>query len=161
PGILSHQGFTLKMLIDTSFLNPMGIYGGITAVSATTIAVYVLFGGVLLGTGGATAFLNLSMMLGGRARGGAAQVAVISSAFMGMVNGSYVANVATLGIMTITMMKRQGYKPHFEGAVEAAASSGGQIMPPIMGAGAFVMAEILGVSYLHIATIAIIPAALY
>ncbi len=161
PGIFEHQGFTLKTLIDTSFLNPMGMYGGLTAVSATVIAVYVIFGSVLLATGGATAFLKLALIAAGRVRGGAAQVAVISSGIMGMINGSAVANVATTGAMTIPMMKRQGYPAQFAGAVEAAAASGGQIMPPIMGAGAFVMAEILGIPYLRIAKMGAIPAVLY
>jgi TRAP transporter 4TM/12TM fusion protein len=161
PGVFEHQGFPLKTLIDTSFLNPMGMYGGLTAVSATVIAVYVLFGAILLATGGAHAFLNLALMAAGRVRGGAAQVAVISSGIMGMINGSAVANVATTGAMTIPMMKRQGYPAQFAGAVEAAAASGGQIMPPIMGAGAFVMAEILGMPYLTIAKRAAIPAVLY
>lgn len=161
PGVFAHQGFPLKTLIDTSFLNPMGMYGGLTAVSATVIAVYVLFGSILLATGGASAFLNLALIAAGRVRGGAAQVAVISSGIMGMINGSAVANVATTGAMTIPMMKRQGYPAQFAGAVEAAAASGGQIMPPIMGAGAFVMAEILGIPYLKIAKMAAIPAVLY
>jgi TRAP transporter 4TM/12TM fusion protein len=161
PGVFEHQGFTLKTLIDTSFLNPMGMYGGLTAVSATVIATYVLFGSILLATGGASAFLNLALIAAGRVRGGAAQVAVISSGIMGMINGSAVANVATTGAMTIPMMKRQGYPAQFAGAVEAAAASGGQIMPPIMGAGAFVMAEILGIPYLKIAKMGAIPAVLY
>jgi TRAP transporter 4TM/12TM fusion protein len=161
PGVFEHQGFALKTLIDTSFLNPMGMYGGLTAVSATVIAVYVLFGSILLATGGAAAFLNLALIAAGRVRGGAAQVAVISSGIMGMINGSAVANVATTGAMTIPMMKRQGYPAQFAGAVEAAAASGGQIMPPIMGAGAFVMAEILGIPYLKIAKMGAIPAVLY
>jgi TRAP transporter 4TM/12TM fusion protein len=161
PGVFEHQGFALKTLVDTSFLNPMGMYGGLTSVSATVIAVYVLFGSILLATGGAAAFLNLALMVAGRVRGGAAQVAVISSGIMGMINGSAVANVATTGSVTIPMMKRQGYPPQFAGAVEAAASSGGQITPPIMGAGAFVMAEILGIPYLQIAKMAAIPALLF
>ena len=161
PGVFEHQGFPLKTLIDTSFLNPMGMYGGLTAVSATVIAVYVLFGSILLATGGASAFLNLALIAAGRVRGGAAQVAVIASGIMGMINGSAVANVATTGAMTIPMMKRQGYPAQFAGAVEAAAASGGQIMPPIMGAGAFVMAEILGIPSLKIAKMAAIPAVLY
>jgi TRAP transporter 4TM/12TM fusion protein len=161
PGVFEHQGFALKTLIDTSFLNPMGMYGGLTAVSATVIAVYVLFGAILLATGGAGAFMNLALIVAGRVRGGAAQVAVISSGIMGMINGSAVANVATTGSVTIPMMKRQGYPAQFAGAVEAAASSGGQITPPIMGAGAFVMAEILGMPYLTIAKMAAIPAVLF
>jgi TRAP transporter 4TM/12TM fusion protein len=161
PGILAHRGIALDNLINTSFLNPMGIYGNLVAVSATTIAVYVFFGSILLATGGATAFLTLALVVGGRVRGGGAQVAVISSGFMGMINGSAVANTASTGAMTIPMMKRQGYPAHISGAVESAASAGGQLTPPIMGAGAFVMAEILGVPYLQIALMAIIPAMMY
>src|SRR5690606_16984392 len=116
---------------------------------------------ILLATGGAAAFLTLALSVGGRVRGGGAQVAVISSGFMGMINGSAVANVASTGAMTIPMMKRQGYPAHIAGAVEAAASAGGQITPPIMGAGAFVMAELLGMPYLKIAVMAIIPALMY
>lgn len=161
PGMLEHQGFKPETLITTAFLNPMGIYGTMTAVSATTIAVYVLFGSLLLVTGGANAFLKLALLVAGRVRGGAAQVAVIGSGIMGMVNGSAVANVATVGTMTIPLMKSQGYPAYFAAAVEAAASSGGQIMPPIMGAGAFVMAEILGIPYMKVAVMAIIPALMY
>ncbi len=161
PGMFEHAGFEIDDLVVTSFLNPMGIYGQMTAVSATTIAVYVVFGSLLLATGGASAFLSLALMLAGRVRGGAAQVAVIGSGIMGMVNGSAVANTATVGSMTIPLMKRQGYPAYLAGAVEAAASSGGQIMPPIMGAGAFVMAELVGIPYLQIAVMAIIPAVLY
>ena len=161
PGIFEHSGFSIETLISTSFLNPMGIYGSMTAISATTISIYVLFGSILLTTGGAAAFLKVALIVAGRVRGGAAQVAVVGSSIMGMVNGSAVANVATVGTMTIPLMKSRGYPAYFAGAVEAAASSGGQIMPPIMGAGAFVMAEILGVPYMKIAIMAIIPAVMY
>lgn len=161
PGILAHRGIAIDNLVNTSFLNPMGIYGNLVAVSATTIAVYVFFGSILLATGGATAFLTLALVVGGRVSGGGAQVAVISSGFMGMINGSAVANTASTGSMTIPMMKRQGYPSHISGAVESAASAGGQFTPPIMGAGAFVMAEILGIPYLQIVVMGIIPAMMY
>lgn len=161
PGIFAHKGYSLAEVAGILLVNPLGIYGMITGTSANIIAIYVIFGSVMLRTGAAKGFLNLAMVAAGRFPGGGAQVAAVSSAMLGMVNGSAVANVATTGAFTIPMMKSRGYPAHFAGGVEAAASVGGQITPPVMGAGAFVMAEILGISYIDIAKMAAIPALLY
>jgi TRAP transporter 4TM/12TM fusion protein len=161
PGLLAHGGWSPNDLAAILLVNPLGIYGQITGTSANVIAIYVLFGAIMLRTGAAKAFLNLALMLAGRLTGGAAQVSVVASAMMGMVNGSAVANAATVGAFTIPMMKKRGYPGAFAGGVESAASSGGQITPPVMGAGAFIMAEILGIPYLKIAEMAAIPAILY
>jgi TRAP transporter 4TM/12TM fusion protein len=161
PGLLAHRGYTPNEVAALLLVNPLGIYGPITGTSANIIAVYIIFGAIMLRTGAAKAFLNLALMLAGRLTGGAGQVAVVASAMMGMVNGSAVANAATVGAFTIPMMVKRGYPRPFAGGVESAASSGGQITPPVMGVGAFIMAEILGIPYLKIAQMAAIPAALY
>lgn len=161
PGLLAHRGYTPNEVAALLLVNPLGIYGAITGTSANIIAIYIIFGAIMLRTGAAKAFLNLALMLAGRLTGGAGQVAVVASAMMGMVNGSAVANAATVGAFTIPMMVKRGYPRAFAGGVESAASSGGQITPPVMGVGAFIMAEILGIPYLKIAQMAAIPAVLY
>ena len=161
PGLLSHRGYTPNEVAALLLVNPMGIYGQITGTSANIIAIYIIFGAIMLRTGAAKAFMNLALMVAGRLTGGAGQVAVVASAMMGMVNGSAVANAATVGAFTVPMMVKRGYPRAFAGGVEAAASSGGQITPPVMGVGAFIMAEILGIPYLQIALMAAIPAVLY
>ena len=148
PGALQHRGFDIAFVTETIFLGDLGVWGMLTGVAATVIAAFVLFGALLLHTGGGQAFMDLAMRLGGRQPGGAAKIATIASGMFGMISGSAVANVATTGNFTIPMMKRLGYPAPFAAAVEAVASTGGQIAPPIMGAAAFVMAEILGVSYI-------------
>lgn len=158
PGVLSHRGFDTAFVTETIFLSDLGIWGMLTGVAATVIAAFVLFGALLLHTGGGQAFMDLAMRLGGRQPGGAAKIATIASGLFGMISGSAVANVATTGNFTIPMMIRLGYPRPFAAAVEAVASTGGQIAPPIMGAAAFVMAEILGVSYVTIIIGAILPA---
>ncbi|RNF35004.1 TRAP transporter permease [Paracoccus methylarcula] len=161
PGSLGHRGFDMAFVTETIFLGDLGIWGMLTGVAATVIAAFVLFGALLLHSGGGQAFMDLAMRLGGRQPGGAAKIATIASGLFGMISGSAVANVATTGNFTIPMMIRLGYPRPFAAAVEAVASTGGQIAPPIMGAAAFVMAEILGVPYLTIIVAAIIPAALF
>ena len=161
PGHWAHSGFSIKDIIASLYLGELGIYGAIIRVSACVIAIFVIFGGLLVQTGGGEVFIRLAYAITGRLTGGPPKVAVISSMLFGMISGSTAANVATTGVFTIPLMKSKGYKPHFAGAVEAAASSGGQIMPPIMGAGAFIMADILGISYFKIAISALIPAILY
>lgn len=161
PGKWVHSGFSLKDIVASLYLGELGIYGSIMRVSANVIAIFVIFGGLLVQTGGGDVFIRLAYALTGRLTGGPPKVSVISSMLFGMISGSTAANVATTGVFTIPLMKSKGYKPHFAGAVEAAASSGGQIMPPIMGAGAFIMADILGISYFKIAAAALIPAILY
>ncbi len=161
PSPLGHRGFDAAFVTETLFLGDLGIWGLLMGVAATVISAFVLFGAMLLHTGGGQAFMDLSMRLGGRSPGGAAKVATIASGLFGMVSGSAVANVATTGNLTIPMMKRLRYPAPFAAAVEAVASTGGQIAPPIMGAAAFVMAEILGVSYLTVMVAAILPALLF
>ena len=152
---------TLSQVIRTMFYTVNGIFGGPISVCAKFIVVFIIFGAFLERTGIANFFISLANSLAGAAPGGPAKVAVISSALCGMVSGSSVGNTVTTGSVTIPMMKKTGYKGEFAGAVEAAASTGGQIMPPIMGAAAFLMAEFTGEPYSQIAVRAILPAVLY
>ena len=161
PGWLAHRGFGFDQLIDQLFLGTEGIYGTPTFVSATYIFLFILFGSFLEHAGMIRLFNDVSLGLVGWAKGGAAKVSVISSGLMGTINGSGVANVLTTGQFTIPLMIRFGYRPAFAGAVEATSSMGGQIMPPVMGAVAFIMAETLGIPYSEVAVAAIIPAVLY
>ena len=155
PGYWGHCGFQLSYIIEHLYLGPEGIWGELTGISATLVAAYIIFGSILLSTGGAASFMQLALLFGGRSYGGAA------SGLFGMLSGSAIANVATTGNFTIPMMKRLGYQPHFAGGVEATASSGGQITPPIMGAGAFIMSELISQPYLKIAFAATLPAFLF
>ncbi len=152
---------TLYQVIRTMFYTTNGIFGGPVSVCAKFIVVFIIFGAFLERTGIANFFISLANAVAGAAPGGPAKVAVISSALCGMVSGSSVGNTVTTGSVTIPMMKKTGYKGEFAGAVEAAASTGGQIMPPIMGAAAFLMAEFTGEAYKTIAMRAILPAVLY
>ena len=154
-------GLPLKRLIYTLFFSTGGVIGTPAQVCAKFIVVFIVFGSFLERTGISAFFIDLANKLAGWAAGGPAKVAVISSALCGMVSGSSVGNTVTTGSVTIPMMKKTGYKPEFAGAVEAAASTGGQIMPPIMGAAAFLMAEYMGVPYAQVALKAILPAVLY
>ncbi|MDK2856835.1 MAG: hypothetical protein PWQ41_479 [Bacillota bacterium] len=161
PGIMGHTGFTWQRIVYHLFLSTEGVFGTALAVSATYIFMFILFG-AFLGETGMSKFINdLSMALAGSSPGGPAKVAIFASALLGTINGSAVANVATTGAFTIPLMKSIGYKPPFAGAVEAVSSTGGQIMPPIMGAAAFVMAEFLGMPYAKIMIAGILPALLY
>ncbi len=161
PAPFNHRGFAYEQVIDQLSMGMEGIYGTPTYVSATYIFLFIVFGSFLERAGIIRLFSDLSIGLVGHTRGGPAKVAVVSSALMGTVNGSGVANVVTTGQVTIPIMKRIGFRPAFAGAVEATASMGGQIMPPVMGAVAFIMAETLGVSYAEVMKAAIIPAILY
>lgn len=162
PGILRHDGFQFQRIVEMMYLDTdQGIYGMLTGVSATYVILFVLFGAFILRAGSGMFFTDFATSLAGRARGGPAKIAVISSALFGTMTGIAVANVYATGSFTIPLMKRIGYKPSFAGAVEAAASTGGQYMPPVMGAAAFIMAEITGISYFHIALGASISALLY
>lgn len=154
-------GLSAKRVLYTLFYTTGGILSTPVNVCAKYIVVFIIFGAFLERTGIAAFFINLANSLVGRFAGGPAKVAVISSALCGMVSGSSVGNTVTTGAVTIPMMKKTGYKPEFAGAVEAAASTGGQIMPPIMGAAAFLMAEYLNVTYAEVAMRAILPAVLY
>ena len=161
PGFLSNRGYTVKQLVKHLFYTQEGIFGTPVGASSTFIFLFILFGSFLEKTGVGEFFIDLSNAVCGHKRGGPAKVAVITSAFEGTVSGSSVANTVGSGSFTIPMMKRLGYKPEFAAAVEAAASTGGQIMPPVMGAAAFLMAESVGVPYSVVVKAAIIPALLY
>jgi TRAP transporter 4TM/12TM fusion protein len=161
PGMFAHRGLSLNQLVDTMFFTTEGILGTPLKVSSTFIFLFLLFGAFLVQTGVGTYFNDLAISIAGRRTGGPAKVAIFSSALNGTISGSSVANTVTTGAYTIPLMKRLGYKKEFAGAVEAAASTGGQIMPPIMGAAAFLMIEFAGVPYWEIAKAAIIPAILY
>ncbi|RZI42693.1 TRAP transporter permease [Herbaspirillum sp. HC18] len=161
PDAIAHRGFGFDQIVDQLFLGTEGIYGTPTMVSATYIFLFILFGAFLEHAGMIRLFNNVALGLVGRAQGGPAKVAVISSGLMGTISGSGVANVLTVGQFTIPLMKRFGYSGVFAGAVEATSSMGGQIMPPVMGAVAFIMAETLNVPYSDIVKAAVIPAVLY
>lgn len=161
PGMFQIRGYTVSRIIQHMYLTPEGIFGLALGVSATFVIVFIIFGAFLSESGGARFFNELALALAGGSPGGPAKVAVVASGLLGTINGSSVANVATTGTFTIPLMKRVGYPPHYAGAVEACASTGGQLMPPIMGAGAFIMSEFLGIPYLTIAAGAIIPAFIY
>jgi len=162
PGFLYHQGFSFMKLIEVMYLLiDEGIYGVITSVSATFAYVFVLFGAVVLVTGTGDFFTKIASAIAGTASGGPAKVAVVSSGLFGMVSGVGVSNVYATGSFTIPMMKKLGYRSEFAGAVEACASSGGQYMPPIMGAAVFIMAELINISYPTIALCAFTSAVVY
>lgn len=161
PGALSHKGYSLERVMTQLYLTTEGIYGTPLAVAATYVFIFVLFGAFLEVTGAGQFFIDLAYALTGRYRGGPAKTSVLASAFLGSVSGSAIANTVATGSFTIPLMKRLGYEPHEAGGIEAAASTGGQMMPPIMGAGAFLMAEYTGLPYLEIVKVAIIPAFLY
>ena len=161
PGTLGHRAFTLPRIVEHMFMTGEGIYGVAIYVTASFVFIFILMGSLLGETGGAQAFIDLAFTATGKYRGGPAKAAVIGSGLMGTISGSSFANVAGTGTFTIPLMKSVGYEPEFAGGVEAAASSGGQIMPPIMGAAAFIMAEMTGVPYSKLIIYAMIPAVLY
>jgi len=161
PGLLQHKGFSLRRIITQLYLGNEGIMGIPLGTSCTFIYLFIFFG-VILGETGLSRYLcDLAMSLCGDKPGGPAKISILSSGFMGMISGNAVANVVTTGAFTIPLMKRTGYDNHFAGAVEAVASTGGQIMPPVMGSAAFIMAEMLGISYRNIIIMALVPAVLY
>jgi TRAP transporter 4TM/12TM fusion protein len=161
PGVLAHRGYNVIRLIEQLYLSTEGIWGIPLGVSASFVYLFVLFGAVLETAGGGALLIALANKVAGRTRGGPAKTAAVASAFMGSLSGSAVANVVTTGTFTIPLMKRAGFKPFFAGAIEAAASTGGQLMPPVMGAGAFILATWTNVPYIDVAVAAIIPAVLY
>ena len=161
PGVLGHRGFSWERIVSHMYLTLEGILGIPTGVSATFVFMFILFGAFLDKTGVGKFFIDLAYSLTGHLKSGPAMTAVVASGFMGSVSGSSVANTVTTGAFTIPLMKKTGYKPYFAGAVEAAASTGGQIMPPVMGAAAFIMAEFTGIPYIKIVAAAAIPAILY
>lgn len=160
PGVLGHKGYSLTRVVKSIF-SEHGIWGMPLSVSANTVFIYLLFGAFLSACGADTIFRDLSVALAGGKRGGPAKIAVIASGIFGTISGSAVANVVSTGTFTIPLMKKVGYKKEFAGAVEAVASTGGQLMPPVMGAAAFLLSEIIGVSYATVCLAAAIPAFLY
>lgn len=161
PGFLSHGGVNALKLIDQQMLTTQGVFGIPTLVSATFIYLFVVFGAVMQRGGLLRFFTELALAVAGWTKGGAAKVAVISSGLFGTVNGSAIANAVTTGSFTIPLMIRSGYRPSFAAGVEATSSMGGQLIPPVMGAAAFIMAETLGMPYATIALSAVIPGVLY
>jgi TRAP transporter 4TM/12TM fusion protein len=161
PGFFSHRGYSIERIVSHMYFTTEGVLGIPLGVSSTFIFLFILFGAFLEKTGIGKLFIDIADAIAGWASGGPAKVAVITSAFEGTVSGSSVANTVGSGSFTIPMMKKLGYRPEFAGAVEAAASTGGQIMPPVMGAAAFLMAEFIGMPYIEIAKAAAIPACLY
>jgi TRAP transporter 4TM/12TM fusion protein len=161
PGFLNHRGYSVERIVSHMYYTTEGILGTPIGVSSTFIFLFILFGSFLDKTGIGKFFIDLANAIAGKSVGGPAKVAVLSSALTGTISGSSVANTVGTGSFTIPLMKSLGYKPEFAGAVEAAASTGGQLMPPIMGAAAFLMSEFIGIPYGTIAKAAIIPALLY
>ncbi len=161
PGILHHTGKSIEYILDTQYLQPEGVFGIPTGISATYIILFIIFGAFLNHSGFGEFVIKLATAVAGWSRGGPAKIAVLGSGLVGMVQGYSTANVVTTGVFTIPMMKRIGFKPHFAGAVEAAASTGGNIMPPVMSAAAFLMAEFTAIPYVTIIRYAFLPASLY
>jgi TRAP transporter 4TM/12TM fusion protein len=161
PGEFGHGGMPLNSFLGTLTITEGGIWGSLTGVSATIVAVFVIFGAILNAGQAGAGFMNVAAAVAGRLKGGAAKVSVLSSAMFGSISGSASANVASTGAITLPAMRRLGYPKSLAGSVEAVASSGGQIMPPLMGAGAFVMVELTGVPYDHIMLAALPAAILY
>jgi TRAP transporter 4TM/12TM fusion protein len=161
PGFFGHVKYDLSQITGMLYLTTGGIWGQLTGISANIIAIFVFLGAFIGYTGGGIGFRKISIRVAGKLKGGPGKVAAIASAMFGSISGSASANVVTTGAFTIPMMKRQGFRPPFAAAVEAVASTGGQILPPIMGAGAFIMAELTGTPYLKIVLSASFPALLY
>ena len=161
PDTIAHRGFPLRRIIEYCFFSQAGVFGIMANVMATYVILFIFFGAFLEKSGVGQFFINLPMSIVGRSIGGAAKVSVMTSGFFGSVAGSAIANTVATGTFTIPLMKRTGFRPHIAGAVEASASVGGQFLPPVMGAGAFLMAERTGLPYSKIALLSIVPAALY
>lgn len=161
PGLLRHRGYDWDTMAYSFYATTEGIFGTAVGVSSTYIFLFILFGAFLAKSGMSALFNDLALAIAGQTRGGPAKVATIASGFMGSINGSAIANVVSTGAFTIPLMKKVGYTRTFSGAVESTASVGGQILPPIMGAAAFIMAETLGIPYTQVALAAIVPALLF
>jgi TRAP transporter 4TM/12TM fusion protein len=161
PGMFAHRGHDLERFLGTSYLSFNGIFGSVADIFATYVFIFIVFGAFMQKSGAGQFFVDLPFAIAGKARGGPAKVAVLVSAIMGSVNGSPVANVMTTGTFTIPLMRRVGYSKEFSGGVEAASSVGGQMLPPVMGAGAFLIAEFTGTPYTTIVLVSIVPALLY
>jgi len=161
PHVLGHPNYPVERIISGLFMTTTGVYGALTGISSTFIFLFVLFGTFMQESGAGNFFFGLASSLFGHVRGGPAKIAVVASSMFGMISGSAMANVSATGQITIPMMKKAGYRPHFAGAVESASSVGGQFMPPVMGGSVFIMMEILGVSYFSICKAAVLSAFLY
>ncbi len=161
PAIIKHKGYSVSYLTEYLTWTTEGIFGTCIGASVTFVCLYIIFGEMLDAFGAGQFFIDIAYAATGRMKGGPAEASVISSALMGSINGSAVANVVTTGTFTIPLMKKVGYKPEYAGAVEAVASTGGQILPPVMGAAAFVMSDLTGIAYSHIVIAALIPGLLY
>ncbi|MGB7432378.1 MAG: TRAP transporter fused permease subunit, partial [Ahrensia sp.] len=161
PGVFRAASLPLNDVLFRTMYNDEGMFGILASISSTNITLFMIFGGFLVASGASDFVIELSKVVAGKVRGGAAFVAVLSSALTGTISGSAIANTASTGVITIPLMKSNGFRPQFAGGVEAAASTGGQLMPPIMGAGAFVMASYTSIPYSTIVSVSIIPAILY
>jgi len=161
PDLIAHKGAFLEDIININYVLPEGLYGLPVAVMTSYVFLFIIFGALLEASDGIKHIMNLANALVGRSLGGPAKIAVVSSGMMGSISGSAIANVVTTGTMNIPMMKRIGFSPHLAGGIEAVASTGGLIMPPIMGAAAFVICEMVGITYLKVIMMAAIPAVLY
>lgn len=161
PSVIAHRGVSLESLVRHMYLTTEGVYGTALGVSASFIFLFIMMGAILSVMGTGEFLIDIAICAFGKQKGGPAKAAVVSSALFGLINGSAVANIATTGTFTIPLMKKVGYKAHFAGSTEAAASIGGQIMPPVMGAAAFIIAENLGVAYIKVCAAAAVPALLY
>ena len=161
PGIMHYQGISFDRFCETLMLGTNGIFGSPLGTSLNTLFYFLLFGSFFANCGGGAVLIDAGLKLSNKTVGGPAKAAVLSSGLMGMISGSAVANVSSTGVFTIPLMKKTGYAPEEAGAIESVASTGGQIMPPIMGAGAFIMAEMIGLQYIRIAASAVIPAIAY
>lgn len=161
PGIWRHQNFSFNKIFQNLYHNGTGIWGTMLGLSAVMLAMFSIFSAILSGTGGAETFIKMGQRMTGKATGGSGKIAVIASSLFGMISGSAMGNVVATGVFTIPSMKRAGYSNEWAATIESVASTGGQILPPIMGAAAFIMAQLIGESYLSIAKAALIPAILF
>lgn len=161
PGIFNHKGYSIERVINQLYITSEGIYGIALGVAATFVFLFVLFGNFLEKSGASKYFMEVAISVTGKSKGGPAKIAVIASALLGSISGSSIANVVGTGSFTIPLIKRVGYRSNYAAAVEASASTGGQILPPVMGAAAFIMAEMIGVPYTTIIIAAIVPALFY
>lgn len=161
PGLFEHTGFTVAQVVDAVWFNYSGVFGLPVSIIAGLVWVFIIFGVVLKGTGASDSLIKIAMVVTARTRGGPAHAAIVASSLFGTMSGAAIANVVGTGTFTIPMIKKRGFPPAFAGGIEATASSGGQIVPPIMGAAAFLMAEITGIPYGQVAIAALLPAAFY
>lgn len=161
PGIWRHQNFSFNKIFQNLYHNGTGIWGTMLGLSAVMLAMFSIFSAILSGTGGAETFIKMGQRIAGKSTGGSGKIAVIASSLFGMISGSAMGNVVATGVFTIPSMKRAGYSSEWAATIESVASTGGQILPPIMGAAAFIMAQLIGESYLTIAKAALIPAVLF